>query len=334
MILVSGGTGLIGSHLLVELLKKGESVKAIYRTEKSKEKTKKVFEFHKALTSFDNIQWLKADILDYTALKDCFADVTHVYHCAAIVSFDESLQSDILDINIEGTEKIVNLCLEFNIEKLCYVSSVAALGYQTEKKFITEHTEWHSGKSLSTYSLSKFQSENEVWRGIAEGLNAVIINPSTILGYGDWESSSLILIKKVAKGLKFYPSGINGFVGVRDVVNAMILLMKSDIKSERFIISSENLSFKSIFELIAKAFNKAAPTYEVNKKLVNFLLYIDRWSALILRTKRRLPASSLNATFEKRHFSSEKFISHFDYRFELISDVINEIAPAFKKEMR
>ena len=334
MILVSGGSGLVGSHLLYHLLKSEahDQLRAIYRSEESKNKCKKVFSFYGAEKLYSCIEWVKADITDYISLEKCFEGVSHVYHAAAIVSFDERLEKQLLEVNIEGTKNMVNLCLQRGIEKMIYISSVAALGEYRDGSCSDEIANWQNDKNKSTYAISKFYAENEVWRGAAEGLSVGIINPSTILGYGNWNDSSLILIKKVAEGLKFYPPGTNGFVGVKDVVAAAIQLMKSDVSGERYLVSAENLSFKVVFELIAKEFNRRPPSIVVSRKMANLLLLIDRLRSFLFRLPRLLPASNLETIFKQRCFSADKFKKDFDYQFEPIASVIKELAPAFKSE--
>jgi len=332
MILVSGGTGLVGSHLLVKLVKKGERVRAIYRSEASKTKCKKVFAFHRAKELYPQVEWVKADLKDLFSLEKCFENVTHVYHAGAMVSFDESLEKELLEVNIDGTKNMVNLSLEKGIKKLIYISSVATLGKLRNQNCINEAAGLQIEKSTSTYAISKYYAENEVWRGSAEGLKIGIINPSTILGYGNWDESSLVIIKKVARGLRFYTGGANGFVGVDDVVNAAIQLMESKLINERFLISSENLKFKEVFELIAKEFNQRAPDILVGKQLAELFVIIDRLRSFLFGLPRLLPASNLNSIFRERCFSSVKFKQAFGYQFQPIEKVVQELAPAFQNE--
>ena len=233
MILVTGGTGLVGSHLLYFLSKKELKVRAIYRNEKSIEKTKLVFKSYGAAEALNQIEWVKADLLDYYSLKDAFENVNYVYHAAAMVSFDSKSANELIKVNVEGTEKIVNLSMEFNIKKFCFVSSVASIGEYANGSCSNEETPWQNSKSTSSYSISKYYAENEVWRASQEGLPVVIVNPATIFGFGNWEVSSLKIIKRVYDGLSFYPSGKNGFIGVTDVVKAMLQLMESEIVNER-----------------------------------------------------------------------------------------------------
>src|SRR5690606_12099887 len=209
MVLVTGGTGLVGAHLLLELAGSGEKLKAIYRSPKRKAFTKSLFKLHNRESDFDSIQWVKADILDIPALEAVFEGVEYVYHCAAIVSFDPADLQQMMKINIEGTANMVNIAVEKQVKKFCYVSSVAAIGEYVGDKCSDEEAVWQKSKATTNYSISKYYAENEVWRASEEGLNVVIVNPSTILGLGNWNEGSSAIFKKVHDGLRFYPTGSN-----------------------------------------------------------------------------------------------------------------------------
>jgi len=224
----------------------------------------------------NHIEWVKADLLDYFSLKDAFKNIDYVYHAAALVSFDSKSANQLIKVNVEGTENIVNLSLEFSIKKFCFVSSVASLGEYPNGKCTDEAAPWQNSKSTSSYSISKYYAENEVWRASQEGLPVVIVNPATILGFGDWESSSLKIIKRVYDGLSFYTPGKNGFVGVTDVVKAMLELMESEIENERFILVAENISFKLLFEKIACALKVRPPKIKANYLLAILLKNLDQ----------------------------------------------------------
>ena len=204
MILVTGGTGLVGSHLLYDLVKQGTSVRAIIRNKDKIELAKKVFSYYSDDFNelIQKIDWVNGDILDLYSLNNAFADIKKVYHCAAVVSFDGKNKTQMIEANVQGTENVVNLSISHQIEKLCHVSSIASLGRSLNGEFIDENSKWTSSKNRSVYSDSKFKSEMDVWRGIQEGLNAVIVNPSVILGPGFWNSGSGSLFIKAARGMK------------------------------------------------------------------------------------------------------------------------------------
>ena len=229
------------------------------------------------------IEWVNADLLNIPELELAFQGVTKVYHCAAWISFNPKHKNKMMQTNIEGTTNIVNLCLAHRIHKLCHVSSVASLGRPRDGSSTNENTPWLNSPENSYYALSKYHSEMEVWRGIEEGLNAVIVCPAIILGPGKWEKGSSMLFKQVWKGLSFYTSGTNGFVDVRDVVNVMIQLMKSKIKSERFILCSESIPFKKTFDYIAEALGKKKPHLKVGPFLSAFSWRIAKIISIISR---------------------------------------------------
>lgn len=268
MILVTGGTGLVGAHLLFRLTQNGENVRALKRSSSDIQKTRKIFSYYSENyeSLLNKIEWVDGDILDYDSILNCLEGVDFVFHAAASVSFQSSDKSSLINTNVLGTENIVNAALEMKTKKLLHVSSIGSLGRAGTDGVVTEESQWNS-KKTSVYSTSKYQAEMEVWRGIAEGLNAVIINPSIILGPGDWNSGSSKLFTTMYEGLKFYSTGTNGFVDVNDVVSSMILLMNSDISGERFILNSENISYKDLFYWMAEGLNVKPPKFEAGRFL-------------------------------------------------------------------
>ena len=261
MILVTGGTGLVGSHLLYHLCLENDKIRAIYRTKSTLEKVKKVFSFY-ANTDFlfDKIEWIKADITDIPSMIPAFVNVKKVYHCAAFISFNSKDYRKMRKVNIYGTANLVNLCIDAKIDKLCFVSSIAAVGDSINGNLISEENEWNKELDNSGYSITKFGAEMEVWRASQEDIEVVIVNPGVILGSGFWDSGSGKLFSKVYNGFKYYTEGVTGFVSVQDVVKPMIQLMNASVKNERFILVSENKTYKQIFDLIANAFGKKRPS--------------------------------------------------------------------------
>ena len=251
MILVTGGAGLLGNELIEILLKKGEKVRAIYNSTPL------------VVNAFTNFETVKCDILDVYELEDAMEDVTEVYHCAGLVSFNPKDEKKLYSINVEGTANVVNTALNAGVRKLIHVSSVAALGRIRPGEMIDETMVWTEETSNSKYGHSKYLGEMELWRGVAEGLNALVINPSIILGAGNWNEGSTKIFKSVYDEFPWYTEGTTGFVDVKDVAAAMILLMESDLTAEKFIVSAENMSYRSIFTMMAKAFNKKIPSKKV-----------------------------------------------------------------------
>ena len=297
MILVTGATGLVGSHLLVQLLQENEEVKALFRSEKQIEKVKNVFAFHNQTALFDKINWVKGDITDIPSLEIAFENITHVYHCAALISFDPSDEEELRKINIEGTANVVNCCIAFGIKKLCHVSSIAALG--TPKEFetsITEETEWNPEELHSDYAITKYGAEMEVWRGHQEGLEVVIVNPGVIFGYGFPKKGSDVIIQSVKNGLSFYTKGNIGIVSVEDVVKCMVQLIKSNINGERYTLVGENILTKALLDFIAEELQVKRPSIEATKWMTSIAWRIDWLISKLLNSKRKLTRSTANAS--------------------------------------
>ncbi len=308
MILVTGGTGLLGSHLLLELTKRHEKVRALHRPSSNLSYVLDTFRLYldKPEEQYGKIEWLSGDITEYDSLLKALDGVVHVYHAAASISFLPGNRADLMFNNVEGTANVVNACLEGNIAKLCYVSSTAALGNAPPGEEISEDMPWILQKKRTLYSASKFRSELEVWRGIAEGLHAVIVNPSIIIGPGDWKRSSSYLFSAVWNGLRFYTKGVTGYVDVRDVVRAMIDLTESELEGERFTLSSENLSYKEVLTMIAGNLGRKPPRLYASPFLVS-LAWRSDWLVHALSGKpRKITREAARSSSRKARFSNQK----------------------------
>lgn len=317
MILITGATGLVGSHLLVQLLQENEEVKALFRSEKQIEKTKNVFSFHNQLELFDKINWVKGDITDIPSLEIAFEKVTHVYHCAALISFDPRDEDEIRKINIEGTANIVNCCIDFGIKKLCHVSSIAALGNPKEHETtITEETEWNPEELHSDYAITKYGAEMEVFRGHQEGLEVVIVNPGVIFGYGFPKRGSDVIIQSVRRGTSFYTKGFVGIVFVDDVTKCMMQLMKSDINGERFTLVGENIEVKKLLKFIAKEINVKSPSINATKSMTSIAWRLDWFISKIANRKRKITRNTAAAMHETLIYDTSKIKSEFEFEFQ------------------
>lgn len=317
MILVTGGTGLVGAHLLFHLLNENKPIRAIYRNEKKFDTVKRIFRYYSkdVDTLFDTIEWVKADLNNIPQLTEAFKDVTHVYHCAAFVSFEPDKFDVLKKTNIKGTANVVNFCISNKVKKLCYVSSIAALGSSLKNEIITEETEWNKEIDNSVYAITKYGAELEVWRATQEGLDAVIVNPGVIVGPGIWRYGSGSLIKMIYNGLKYYTTGSTGYVDVNDVVNAMIQLVKSDVKNERYILVSENLSFKAFFTKTANYLGVKPPQKEAKPWLLNIAWRLD-WLKHKLTGKRRvLSKQTAKSTLTETNYSNKKIKEAIGFEF-------------------
>ena len=325
MVLVTGGTGLVGSHLLLHLFENEESVRAIYRNLETIQKTKNLFSHYKKESLFEKINWIKADILDVPSLEIAFENVNYVYHCTAFISFDPKDEDPIRKTNIEGTANIVNFCIAKNVQKLCFISSIAALGDLKEnEKIITEETEWNPEKSHSDYAISKFGAEMEIWRGQQEGLNSVIVNPGVIIGPRIWKEGSGIFFKKIENGFPFYTKGTTGFIAVTDVVKIMVQLMKSEVKNERFALVANTISFQELFNSMADALKVKRPSVYISPFVTGILWRIDWFFSTFFRTKRKLDKETAIASYSKNLYSNEKIKNALKIDFLDIQQYIAE----------
>ena len=323
--LVTGATGLVGMHILIDLLSKGEKVKATFTKNSRLENVKKLFKFYNKESLFSEIEWVEMDIEDVIQVFDTVKGVDHVYHSAAIVSFLKRDQSKMSNINIKGTANIVNACLENKVKKLGHVSSVAAIGRKGNGDYSEENT-WLESNDNSFYAISKNKAENEIWRGVQEGLQSVIINPGIIIGPSTWHRSSTALFKKINSGLSFYPTGLNGFVDVRDVSNSIIELMKSSFSSERYILVAENLTYESVFKRISKSLNVNPPTYVATPRLMNMVWRIEYLISLVTGKNPKITKETAKTSSQKNFYSNEKIKKQIGYKFNSIENAIENTA--------
>ncbi len=338
MILVTGGTGLLGSHLLLELVREHEEVVALTRPSSDLEEVKRVFSYYtnEAEAHFKLIDWVDIDLLNYADVERVMIDIDQVYHCAGMVSFQPGDRQRMIEFNTQCTANMVDACMAMNVDKMLHVSSSAAIGKAPSGSSATESMIWAKTKSSSGYSISKFQSEMEVWRGVEEGLKAVVVNPTIILGPGFWNRGSSSMFKRVAGGLKYASTGVTGYVGVHDVVSAMTALMDSKITGERFIVSSGDYSYRQVFEMIARALDPGANQGTINLKSVRppVLRRLSRLDALVglFGGKRRITSEHVQAAFHEAHFSNEKIREATGMTFTPVEQVIEAVAGYYRKD--
>jgi dihydroflavonol-4-reductase len=320
MIFVTGASGLVGSHLIQSLIEKGLSVRALYR--------KNIPVFKHA----DKVDWVKGDILDVISLDTSLQGVSQVYHCAAIVSFAPKQAVTMLQANVEGTANVVNACINHKIHKLVYVSSVAALGRIREDAAVNETMNWTPETSNSIYGKSKYLAEMEVWRGMGEGLNVAIVNPVIILGAGDWNKGSSEIFKSAYDEFPWYTNGVSGFVDVLDVVDAMQLLMNSDIQGQRYIISGANKAYQAIFTQIATAFNKRPPYKKVTPLLAAIVWRLEAFKGMITGKTPLLTKETAATAQAVVHFDNSKFLNAFPtFTYRTMEETIHRVAGELKE---
>lgn len=325
MVFVTGSSGLVGSHLLYALTEKGVQIRAMYRSKERIVHVEKLFDFYNkknnTTLSAKDIEWVHGDLANLDALNSAMQGVETVFHCAALVSFLKSDFSECIKVNRYGTANVVNYCLKHNVKKLCYVSSTAALG--NSKEPITEHTKWKPGHDISGYSVSKFAAEKEVFRGVAEGLNASIVNPCVILGPGNWGQGSLTIFNAAKKGLPFYTTGTNSIVDARDVANILLLLSESKECGEKYLLIGENTSFRNLFSSISKVLNVRSPRFKLNRGLGKSLAFIFEYGFRLFGSKSPFTIESMQAAYKELSYKNDKVKERFGYQFYSLEDTIS-----------
>jgi nucleoside-diphosphate-sugar epimerase len=334
MILVTGGTGLLGSHLVYQLLTKGYAVRVLLRSNTNKHMISNVFNRHGQ--NFEpyakQLEWMEGDVLDLPSLENALSGVSHVYHCAAMVSFTKADKEKLLFTNVQGTINLLNMSLEAKVEKFCHVSSIATLSSEPDKEFTDESEPWKDIPKSSAYAQSKMLAEREVWRAMTEGLNAVIVNPSVILGAGNWNSGSCELFKLVDKGLKYYTTGVNGYVDVEDVARAMIALMESHHNKTRYLLNGGNHSYKEIFDWIALGLGQKVPHIKVNKLMSELAWRLYAVKGILSATKPAITRETARSSQKVYKYSSQKIMADLGFSFTPINVCIEQTCAHYRKE--
>lgn len=335
MILVTGGTGFVGAHLLFKLLNEKQTVRAIYRNKKKFETVKRIFCYYSidAETLFNTIDWVKADLNNIPALTEAFKGVTQVYHCAAFVSFEPDKFDLLQKTNIEGTANIVNFCIANSVKKLCYISSIAAIGEPKPGEVTTENTEWNQETDNSVYAITKYGAELEVWRGTQEGVNAVIINPGVIIGPGIWKYGSGSIIKTVHNKLKYYTKGSVGYVAISDVINAMLLLMESNVKNERFILVSNNWSYKKFLNICANALTVKPPKKEAKNWLLQIGWRVDWLQHKLTGKRRKLTKQLAYSLVSQSQFNGDKIKAFVAFEYTSLENELKKTCKYYLKDL-
>lgn len=321
MILVTGGAGLLGTCLINLLLQEGMTVKAIY---------------NKTVITIEhpNLQTLHCDLLDVYAVEAAMENVTEIYHCAGLVSFSPKDEHLLYKINVEATANLVNAAVNAGVRKIVHVSSVAALGRIRPGQMINETMNWSEETSNSKYGHSKYLGELEVWRGVAEGLDAVVVNPVIILGPGNWNEGSTKIFQSVYNEFPWYAEGTTGFADVRDVADAMMMLMQSDVSGERFIISAENTTYRSLFNMIADAFGKKRPSKKVTPFLAGVVWRMQAVASKFTGNKPLITKETAATSLAKVQFDNSKLLKSFlSFSYRSLQSTVTETCAVLQQKI-
>jgi len=317
MVLVTGGTGFLGAYILKYLIESGHSVRAIRRSAK--------LPFYIPSHILEQVEWVEGDVLDVVSLDDAMQGIDSVIHSAAVVSFSRSGHKRMYSVNIEGTANVVNAALDNGVKRFLHVSSVAALGRTSKTETVTENRKWEEGRSNTHYAITKHHAEMHAWRGFAEGLDGAIINPSTLLGFGDWHTSSSAIFRNVYNEFPWYSNGVNGFVGVEDTAEAAVRLLFSSVNHKRFIVNGENWSFRQLFNTIAENLHKKPPSKEATPVLGSIAWRMEAIRSLFTGSKPLLTRETARVAQSRTSFDNSAILKVLpSFRFTPLQDVIKK----------
>ncbi|QZE14079.1 NAD-dependent epimerase/dehydratase family protein [Halosquirtibacter laminarini] len=339
MILITGGTGMLGAHLLLSLSKGDDRIIATKRKSSDLTSVKNIFNFFEpkeAETLFKKIEWVDADINNPSRLREVMKGVVIVYHTAAIVSFSKKDEKEMILNNREGTANLIDIAIENKVKKFCHVSSVAALEKISDKKFTDEENYWKSDKDKNAYAISKYQSEMEVWRGHEMGLPIVIINPSVILGSGNWQKGSPRFFSTIAKRIYFYTEGGTGFVDVKDCIEAMVQLTSdknwNEVKGQKFVLNGYNLPYKAIFDNIAKELHVVAPKWKITTSGMKLAYWIEAVLSRLCRRTPKLTKATLKSACNRSYYNGNRIETKIGLQYTPIEQTIHRIAKQYIQE--
>jgi dihydroflavonol-4-reductase len=327
MLFLTGGTGFLGSYILAELVQKGYAVRALRR--------------HRGIPGYlpgeiaEQVEWVSGDILDTDFLNEYLRDCDRIIHAAGLVSFNPGDRHKLFKINIEGTANLVNAALENNITDFVHISSVGALGVMDDNQPINEEKKWESRSHQSNYAVSKYYAEMEVWRGMAEGLSPLILNPSTIIGYGDWTQGSCAIFKNVYDEFPWYSIGSSGFVDVRDLARAVVSLIESSIRNARFIVSAENWSFRHLFDSIAEGFGKNHPSKEATPFLASLAWRMEKIKSALHGKQALLTRETAAIASRKSVYDNSKLLKALPgFQFTPLEDTIRNACSLYVQNLQ
>ena len=336
MNLVTGATGLLGSHVVLKLLQQGKTVVAAKQSSSDITKVKHCFSYHTKDPEelFNKIKWVDLDLTDVYSIEEALKDVEHVYHCAGFVSFQNKDHAKLMLMNETGTANLVNACIAKKITSFCHASSLSTINNADYEGELSEKIFWKTSGKESSYAISKYNAEREVWRGIEEGLNAVIVNPGFILAPGFWKQSSGKIFALCKKGTMFYTDGSTAYVGVNDVVEIMVQLMDKKIFNERFILVENSYTFKDIFTQIQEKFGKKAPFIKSGIYLLQLGRIADGIVSGITGKDRVLTSNTIRTAIGHKKYSNNKVKTTLSYSFKPIEEVLNSICEHYKNDLK
>ena len=327
MIFLTGGTGFVGAYTIKNLVQKGYTIRALKRRS-----SRLPFFIPKEIC--EAVDWVDGDVLDIVSLQDAMKGADAVIHTAAIVSFLKKDRKEMYAVNVDGTANVVNAALELGIPRLVHISSIAALGRTTNAEMVTEEKKWEENKNNTHYAISKHHAEVHAWRGFAEGLRGVILNPSTVLGFGDWHRSSCALFRNAYREFPWFTNGVNGFVGVEDVAEAAVRMLDSGITEKRFIVNAENWGFRKLFTCMAEKFHKKPPYREATRTMGEIAWRIEGFKSLLTGRKPLLTRETAKVAQSKTSFDNGAIVKALPrFQFSPLESVVKNACEKYMEAL-
>lgn len=332
--LVTGASGILGSYVVAELVKQGETVVACRQAKSSLLPIEKVFalKFEDWEEQFKKVEWRELDLTSLLSIETALQGIDTVYHCAGFVSFAASDRSKLFQINEQGTANLVNACLALPGIQFCHVSSIGTLNNSEHIGPLNESVFWKSTGKEGYYAISKYNAEREVWRGMEEGLNAVIVNPGVILAPAFWQQSSLELIHKAYKGNRFFTAGQTAYVMADDVAAVMIQLVKQKVFGKRFLVFENNYTYRAVFEALRKGFHYKGRLIEVSESVLKVVAFIERFFSFFIGRDAVLSPSVMRAAFNQQLYSRENLDNTLKHEFIPLLSGISNLCEIYLKE--
>ena len=337
MDLVTGATGIVGMPLVVKLLAKGQTVRALHRPSSNRARVEQMVR-DSVPDGLSRLQWVEGDVTDPDSLEVALEGVTRVFHCAALVSFHKADHAAMRAINAEGTANLVNAMLHLGTPRLVHVSSVAALGRKAGLP-TDESTLFEEQPGTSGYARSKHRAEMEAWRGAAEGLpgGLVVVNPTVILGPGDFRRSSAALFRHIDQGLAWYPSGSGGYVGSEDVAEVCVRLGDSDVRDERFVLCGDHMPHRELMNRVAQALGRPGPSRRVRPWMAGLAWRLFALAERLTGRRSMATKESLSSASEDHLYDGTKILRTFadlgqPWSYTPLDDVISTTAQAYRRE--
>lgn len=329
-VVVTGATGLVGSHLLIRLVEEDNEIIALFRNDNAIKIVEQLFEYYGKSSKFSKISWQRADVLDQKLLFLLFENTTTVYHTAALVSFEKKDADRLYKTNVEGTKNVLSAVEKNQVSRLVFISSVASIRNKDEEGLFAADAIIDGGRDWTDYARSKMQSEELVLNAKEKGLSTIIVNPGVILGPGDITKSSTVIFNTIKQGLSFYTLGVNGFVDVRDVIDSVFKLQNIDLAKDRYVCVGDNIQFKKLFIIIANALGVKAPKFKANKLLLAIAWRVEFVLSKIQKRTPKITKDNTSSALGKIEYSSRNLISDTGIRFRSMKEASENAANFFK----